>query len=37
MPSLRLALTGGIPGPDLMITMEILGKNESMNRISRLL
>ena len=37
MPSLRLALTGGVPGPDLMTTMEILGKDESMNRISRLL
>lgn len=33
MPSLRLALTGGVPGPDLMTTMVILGKTESLERI----
>lgn len=37
MPSLRVALTGGIPGPDLMTTSYILGKDESINRISALL
>lgn len=33
MPSLRLAITGGVPGPDLMTTMFILGKEESIDRI----
>jgi glutamyl-tRNA synthetase len=33
MPALRVAITGGVPGPDLMTTMEILGKDESKNRI----
>lgn len=33
MPSLRLAITGGVPGPDLVTTMEILGKEESIKRI----
>ena len=37
MPALRLALTGGIPGPDLITTAYILGKNESIKRISALL
>lgn len=34
---LRLALTGGIPGPDLPTTMEVLGKDESFKRIENLL
>jgi nondiscriminating glutamyl-tRNA synthetase len=33
MPSLRLSVTGGVPGPDLMTTMFILGKDESISRI----
>lgn len=33
MPSLRLAITGGIPGPDLVTSLYILGKEESVNRI----
>jgi glutamyl-tRNA synthetase len=37
MPALRLALTGGLPGPDLPITMEVLGKKETFNRINNLL
>jgi len=37
LPDLRMALTGGIPGPDLPTTMEILGKNESFRRIRNLL
>jgi len=37
MPSLRLALTGGLAGPDLMTTMDILGPIESVNRIKQLL
>ena len=37
MPDLRLALTGGLPGPDLMNTMSILGRDTSVNRISLLL
>jgi glutamyl-tRNA synthetase len=37
MPDLRLALTGGLPGPDLMNTMSILGRGTSVNRISLLL
>ena len=37
MPGLRQALTGGIPGPDLMTTMVILGKKESINRIKKAL
>lgn len=37
LPDLRLALTGGIPGPDLPTTMEILGKEESVFRIKNLL
>lgn len=35
MPGLRQALTGGVSGPDLMTTMIILGKEESINRIKR--
>lgn len=37
MPDLRMALTGGIPGPELPLTMEVLGKEESLKRISNLL
>lgn len=37
MPDLRMALTGGIPGPDLPLTMEILGPDESFSRIQNLL
>lgn len=37
LPGLRLALTGGIPGPHLPETMVILGKEESLNRIKSLL
>ena len=35
MPSLRIALTGGLPGPDLMSVMYILGKEETNNRIKK--
>jgi len=34
MPGLRQALTGGVSGPDLMTTMVILGKDESIRRIT---
>lgn len=37
LPDLRLALTGGIPGPDLPTTLEILGIDESFERIWNLL
>ena len=37
MPALRVALTGGVPGPDLMTTASILGKEETKVRISSLL
>jgi len=37
LPDLRMALTGGIPGPHLPETMEILGREESINRIINLL
>lgn len=37
LPDLRMALTGGIPGPHLPETMEILGYDESWNRILNLL
>ena len=33
MPSLRLSITGGVPGPDLVTTLYILGSDESSNRI----
>ena len=33
LPALRLVLTGGASGPDLMMTMEIIGKQEVLNRI----
>jgi len=35
MPGLRQALTGGVSGPDLMTTMIILGKQESINRLRK--
>jgi glutamyl-tRNA synthetase len=34
MPGLRMALVGGISGPDLMTTMLVLGKKETKKRIS---
>jgi len=37
LPDLRMALTGGIPGPHLPETMEILGREESINRIKNLI
>ena len=33
LQALRVALTGGASGPDLMMTMEIIGKEEVVNRI----
>ncbi len=33
MPSLRLSITGGVPGPDIPTTMFILGRDESIKRI----
>jgi len=33
MQALRVTLSGGASGPDLMITMEIIGKEETMRRI----
>ena len=37
MPALRVAITGGLPGPDLMTTMGILGRDESLIRIQNTL
>lgn len=37
LPDLRLALTGGIPGPHLPETMVILGRDESIKRIKNLI
>jgi len=34
MPELRKLVGKGIPGPDLLTTMEILGRNESLHRMS---
>lgn len=34
MPGLRMALMGGLSGPDLMTTMSILGRNEVKERIN---
>jgi glutamyl-tRNA synthetase len=34
MQAFRACITGGASGPDLMITLEILGKEEVINRIS---
>jgi glutamyl-tRNA synthetase len=33
MQALRVALTGGASGPDLMLTIEIIGKEEAVTRI----
>lgn len=33
MPTLRLILVNGLPGPDLMTTIKILGKDETIKRI----
>ena len=33
LQSLRVSITGGASGPDLMMTMEIIGKTEVINRI----
>jgi glutamyl-tRNA synthetase len=35
MPGLRMALVGGISGPDLMTTMLILGKDATSDRINK--
>ena len=35
MPGLRMALVGGISGPDLMTTMFILGSDQTRDRISK--
>jgi glutamyl-tRNA synthetase len=35
MPGLRMALVGGISGPDLMTTMFILGKDATADRINK--
>ena len=35
MPALRVAITGQGHGPDLMLTMEILGKDETVNRLKK--
>ena len=37
MPSLRMSLTGNVPGPDLMTTAEILGREETLVRIKQCL
>lgn len=37
MPGLRMALVGGTPGPDLLTTMSILGKTETIRRINKAL
>lgn len=37
MPALRVAIAGGLSGPDLVSTMEILGKEESFKRIKNTL
>lgn len=37
LPALRLAITGGGGGPDLMVTMEIIGKDEIVRRIEQAL
>jgi glutamyl-tRNA synthetase len=34
MPSLRMAITGGVPGPDLITILSILSKEEAISRIS---
>ena len=35
MPPLRLVIVGDLKGPDLFVTMELLGKEECVNRIHR--
>ncbi len=37
MPALRVAITGVGHGPDLMLTMEILGKTETIDRLQKAL
>ncbi len=37
LAALRIALTGGLSGPDLMQTMEILGRQETTRRIGKAL
>ena len=37
MQAMRLALTGSGAGPDLMLTMEIIGKQETINRLKKAL
>lgn len=34
LQALRVSITGGASGPDLMMTMEIIGKDEVVNRLS---
>ena len=34
LPVLRISITGGASGPDLMMTMEILGRDEVVKRIA---
>ena len=34
LQSLRVSITGGASGPDLMMTMEIIGRDEVVSRIS---
>ena len=34
LPGLRLCITGGSTGPDLMLTLEIIGKEETISRIA---
>lgn len=33
MQAFRVSITGGASGPDLMVTLEILGKEEVINRL----
>ena len=37
MQAMRLALTGTGAGPDLMLTMEIIGKDETLRRLGQAL
>jgi glutamyl/glutaminyl-tRNA synthetase len=37
MPGLRVALVGGVAGPDLITTLSILGKSESRKRVANLM
>jgi len=37
MPGLRMALVGGISGPDLLTTMRILGRKETIKRLNNAL